>query len=93
MIFDSPPCLPVADARVIADLCDAVLLVVRAGATPMASAQKASQELQGKNIVGVVLNVVEEGVFAYSSYYGSAYDGHGHAGAIDSEDVLEAIDR
>src|SRR6202030_2738547 len=37
VIFDSPPCLPVADARVIADMCDAVLLVVRAGATPMES--------------------------------------------------------
>ena len=83
VIFDSPPCLPVADARVIADLCDAVLLVVRAGATPMASAQKAAQELQGKNLVGVVLNVVEEDAFAYSSYYGSAYDGRGHAGATD----------
>jgi len=76
VIFDSPPCLPVADASVIADLCDAVLLVIRAGATPMASAQKAMQELQGKTIAGVVLNVVAEGAFAYSSYYGSAYDAH-----------------
>jgi capsular exopolysaccharide synthesis family protein len=75
VIIDSPPCLPVADARVIADFCDGALLVLRAGATPMASAQRATQELQAKNIVGIVLNVVAEGAFAYSSYYGSAYDG------------------
>jgi len=79
IILDSPPCVPVADARVIADLCDGVLLVLRAGATPLASARKASQELQGKNVVGVVLNTVKEDAFAYSAYYGSAYDVRGAA--------------
>jgi protein-tyrosine kinase len=74
VIIDSPPCVPVADARVIADICDGVVLVIRAGSTPLASAQKASQELQGKNVVGVVLNTVEEDAFAYSAYYGSDYD-------------------
>ena len=32
VIFDSPPCLPVADANVLADFCDGLLLVVKAGA-------------------------------------------------------------
>ena len=31
IILDSPPCVPVADASILADLCDGVLLVVRAG--------------------------------------------------------------
>ena len=75
IIIDSPPCVPVADASVIADLCDGVLLVVRAGSTPLASARRASQELQGKRVIGIVLNTVEKNAFAYSSYYGSAYDG------------------
>jgi protein-tyrosine kinase len=75
IIIDSPPCVPVADANLIAEVCDGIVLVVRAGSTPSASARKASQELQGKSIIGVVLNTVERNVFAYSSYYGSAYDG------------------
>ncbi len=74
IIFDSPPCLPVADATAIATVCDGVLLVVRAGSTPSESAQRASQELRGTNIIGVVLNTVEEDVFSYSSYYGSVFD-------------------
>src|SRR5579862_2835659 len=73
VIFDSPPCVPVADASVIADVCDGVLLVVRAGQTAWPSAQKASQELRGKNVVGVVLNTVEKDAFGYGSYYGSGY--------------------
>jgi succinoglycan biosynthesis transport protein ExoP len=79
VIFDSPPCLPVADASVLADFCDGLLLVVRARSTPLAIVQRARQELQGRNIVGVVLNAVEEEALGYASYYGSGYDGKGYA--------------
>ncbi|MFZ3201672.1 MAG: CpsD/CapB family tyrosine-protein kinase [Candidatus Acidiferrales bacterium] len=68
VIVDSPPCMPVADASVLADICDGVLFVVRAGSTPSAVAHKACQELQGGTVAGVVLNGVEE-VGAYGSYY------------------------
>jgi non-specific protein-tyrosine kinase len=54
VILDSPPCLPVADATALADLCDGVLLVVRAGSTPSEVARRACQELQGKTIAGVL---------------------------------------
>jgi len=74
VILDSPPCLPVADASVLADLCDGVLLIVRAGSTPCEVAQKACQELQGRNIIGVVLNAVEKN-HLYDSYY---YEGYGY---------------
>jgi protein-tyrosine kinase len=73
VILDSPPCLPVADASVLADLCDGVLLVVRAAATPSAAAQRACQELQGRNVAGVILNAVEKAP-AYGSYYYQGYD-------------------
>ncbi|MGH9717552.1 MAG: CpsD/CapB family tyrosine-protein kinase [Candidatus Acidiferrales bacterium] len=72
VILDSPPCLPVADATILAEFCDAVLLVVRAGVTPSDIAQRALQELQSRNIAGVVLNAVEENQ-AYGSYYYKAY--------------------
>jgi protein-tyrosine kinase len=69
VILDSPPCLAVADASVLADMCDGVLLIVRSASTPAEVAQKACQELQGRNIVGVVLNAVETGSLYHSYYY------------------------
>lgn len=69
IIIDSPPCLPVADASILAGVCDAVLLVVKAGTTPSSIAQRSSQELQGRNIVGVVLNAVGEAHLYNSEYY------------------------
>lgn len=84
VILDSPPCLPVADASVLADMCDGVLLVVRAGSTPSEVAQRACQELQGRRIVGVVLNALEES-HGYGTYYYHGYTyGYGHSGSNGS---------
>jgi Mrp family chromosome partitioning ATPase len=69
---DSPPCVPVSDSLVLADHCDGVLLVVRAASTPLAIARKARQELQGRNVIGVVLNSASEPQ-SYGGYY---YDGY-----------------
>ena len=56
IIVDSPPCLPVTDANIVANSCDGLLLVVKAYSTPAETAQSARQELQDRNILGVVLN-------------------------------------
>jgi protein-tyrosine kinase len=69
VLLDSPPCVPVADASILADLCDAVLLVVKAGSTPSEVAQRACQELHGRNVVGVVLNAADEPSMYGASYY------------------------
>ena len=75
IILDSPPCLLVADASILADLCDGVLLVTRAGVTPAATAQRACQELRGRNVVGVVLNAMQDSHKYHSDYY---YYGYGY---------------
>jgi Mrp family chromosome partitioning ATPase len=72
VILDSPPLLPVADASLLADHVDGVILVVRAASTPTVAAERACQELQGRNVVGVVLNAVEQSQ-AYGSYYHAGY--------------------
>lgn len=72
VLLDSPPCLPVADASIVANYCDAVLFVVRAGSTPTEVAQRAMQELQGRHVAGVVLNAIEE-TDGYNAYYYQAY--------------------
>lgn len=68
VILDSPPVLPVADAGLLAGLCEGILLVVRSGSTPYDAARKACVEFHGKNLIGAVLNRAEE-IKSYSSYY------------------------
>lgn len=84
VILDSPPLLPVADASLLADHVDGVILVVRAASTQTSIAERACQELQGRNIVGVVLNAVEK-AHAYGSYY---Y--HGYGSTYGQEEVKAA---
>jgi protein-tyrosine kinase len=78
VLLDSPPCVPVADASILADLCDGVLLVVKAGSTPSEVAQRACQELSGRNVVGVVLNAADESELYGSAYYQRYGYGYGH---------------
>jgi protein-tyrosine kinase len=72
VILDSPPAIAVHDASILADMCDGVLFVVRAGSTDHELAQKAASEFENKNLLGVVLNRVEKGD-AYGDYYNYGY--------------------
>ncbi len=89
VILDSAPCLPVADSIMLAGYCDAVLLVVRASVTPSEVAERALQELQNRNIAGVVLNAVEES-HGYGSYY---YQGYGNCGEPRENSKTKAATR
>jgi protein-tyrosine kinase len=71
VILDSPPSVAIHDASVLADLCDGVLFVVRAGETNHEVAEKAASEFRNKNLLGVVLNRVEP-----TDGYGDYYYGH-----------------
>lgn len=78
VIIDSPPAIAVHDASILADMCDGVLFVVRAGSTDFEVAQKASSEFREKNLLGVVLNRVDRAE-TYSSYY------YGYTGEKEQE--------
>ena len=73
VIFDSPPCLAVTDAAVLAMQMDGTLLVVDAGATRRGLAGRAVENLQkvGGNVLGVVLNKLSarRGGYYYHYYY------------------------
>jgi len=88
VILDSPPCVPVADASILAALCDGIVLVVRAGSTPTHIAQRACQELQGRNLVGVVLNAIDESNLNSSHYYQADGYGYGH-GKIATKELQQ----
>jgi|SRR5579864_3561154 len=75
VILDSPPALAVHDASLLADLCDGVLFVVKAGETSDGDAVKASSEFQGKNLLGVVLNQVEKADLYEDYYYSGEHSG------------------
>jgi capsular exopolysaccharide synthesis family protein len=68
IILDSPPALTVHDPSILADLCDGVLFVVKAGETAHQLAEKASSEFLKKNLLGVVLNRAEKDA-SYGGYY------------------------
>jgi len=58
IVVDSPSFGPIADGLLLAQMCDASLMVVRANSTPVESALRVAQELKRKRLLGVVLNQV-----------------------------------
>ncbi len=74
IILDSPPVLPVSDAKLLAELCDAVLLVVQAGVTPYDLAQKACRQFRDQQLLAAVLNRAAPS-HTYTSYYYHDRDG------------------
>ncbi|HZR63811.1 MAG TPA: CpsD/CapB family tyrosine-protein kinase [Terriglobales bacterium] len=70
VILDAPPMLPVSDAGVLAGMCDGVIFIVRAGTAGFDKAQSACSELKQRNLLGVVLNGVEEqAIYGGYGYY------------------------
>lgn len=76
VIIDAPPVMAVADPSIIAEFCDGVLVVVRAGETAHDLVKTTLQEFRGNNLLGVVLNGANEGTNygGYSYYAGFGMD-------------------
>jgi succinoglycan biosynthesis transport protein ExoP len=72
IVIDAPPVLPVADARVLSEMADVTVQVVRLGVTTRTALMRAHDLLTAyaKRPVGIVLNAVVEGSSAYHDYYG-----------------------
>ncbi len=71
IILDTPPVLVSADAALLAPLADGAILVVRAGQTDRASAERACQYLiaAGAHFLGAVLNDPAGELARYGKYY------------------------
>jgi capsular exopolysaccharide synthesis family protein len=59
VLIDTPPITLLTDAHLMSTLVDAVVLVVRAGATPLPAIQKAVEAIGQDRILGIVLNHAE----------------------------------
>jgi capsular exopolysaccharide synthesis family protein len=70
IVVDSSPVNLISDAVNLARACDGVLLVARGGTTRYESAQRAVAELKASNILGFVLNAIEDppSTVGYDSY-------------------------
>lgn len=80
VLIDSPPAILLSDAAVLSQLCDGVLLVVRAQTTTSETARRLVEQMAAVHapILGVVLNGVDirtpdyaDYIHYYKSYYSS----------------------
>ena len=78
VVLDCPPFEPIADARILANLTDGMLLVVRSGRTPYVCAERTLKSLHPDKILGLVLNDVKPIVF--NTYYNYSYYYYGEKG-------------
>lgn len=74
ILVDSPPVVPVADASILATVCDITLLVVRAEKTTRKALQQAKTNLAGVGgrVIGAIVNDVRHSKGRYG-YYGYGY--------------------
>jgi len=69
VIFDLPPILGVPDAKIVSELSDGVLIIVRADKTPREEIEAALDVIDRQKILGLVLNGVDEEADRYRYYY------------------------
>jgi protein-tyrosine kinase len=79
VIIDTPPVGLLPDARLLAAMADATLLVIRAKTTPYQLAKRAIDAIGRERIFGVVLNRAEDGLGAGGYDYYSYYDSYSRA--------------
>ena len=81
VIYDCPPALALADAAVLSNRVDGVVLVIDAGHTRREAARRAIANLQqaGANLLGGVLNRVprKREEYSYYRYYSAVARGPG----------------
>jgi len=70
VIIDTPPLLPFAETRSLANLVDGIIFVIHEGVTPLESVLEAKDTLKGCPVLGVVLNDSTEPNIDSSHYHG-----------------------
>jgi capsular exopolysaccharide synthesis family protein len=68
VILDTPACLGLPDAKSVSELCDGLVMVVRADVTPQEEVQAALDILDRRRVVGLVLNGSEATREQYGYY-------------------------
>jgi len=75
VLLDIPPILPMADANVITELADGMIMVIRAGQTPQHVVKRAMADVDTGKVLGIVLNNVSSYMSHYYYYHHQAKKG------------------
>ncbi len=89
ILIDAPPVVAFADARLLANHADAVIVVVRAGLAGHSTVERAIEALPANRILGVVLNGADQ--MSEVGYYGYYGYGYGYSRQKESQSFLERI--
>lgn len=75
VVIDAPPILPVADALILAESVDGVLVVARSGKTLRGQLRRTLEALEncGASVLGLVLNAVPSSLLGRMRYGNDAY--------------------
>lgn len=68
VILDTPATLGLPDSKIVSELCDGLVVVVRAGVTPREDVHAALEVLDSQRLLGVVLNGVDTSRDPYGYY-------------------------
>jgi capsular exopolysaccharide synthesis family protein len=60
IIIDAPPAFPMPEPAIMAQHCDGVFIVLRAGRDGQSDLVQAQEALEGANVMGVILNAVKK---------------------------------
>ena len=69
VVLDTPPLVPIPDARVISKWVDSFLLVVRANTTPRSLLEESLNLMEPQKVLGLVFNNDERPRTTYHDYY------------------------
>ncbi len=87
VFIDSPPLLPVVDTRLIKDMADLVLFIVRAGTTPREAVLRSLSQI--REVGGVIFNDVDS--LSYRRYYSYYPTEHPYAGSFRDEEEPPSV--
>jgi capsular exopolysaccharide synthesis family protein len=77
IVIDTPPAGLLPDAKLVRELAEAAILVVRSGKAPVKLVMQAVEALGRERIAGVVLNGIDVKSSAAAPYYGYGYYSYG----------------
>jgi protein-tyrosine kinase len=69
VILDTPAALGLPDAKAVADLCDGIVVVVRADVTPQQDVETVLEIVDRRRVLGLVLNgaIADQGRYGYAN--------------------------
>jgi capsular exopolysaccharide synthesis family protein len=89
ILIDAPPVVAFADARLLANHADSIIVIVRAGLAGHSTVERAIEALPANRILGVVLNGADQ--MSEVGYYGYYGYGYGYTRQKEAPSLLERL--